>query len=155
MEAVQAERPLRPQGDALRFRLRDAIPSDIPYVAATWSEQFRASSYELGRLRHGTFKKWVVPRIEAALAASEVRVAAPQDVSDDITVYGFRVVDHARKLIHMVYVQHKLRRLGIARALTADLRLSDYDWTTPTSALRVWIAHKYRLGAYRPFFLEE
>lgn len=137
---------------APRYVLRPGTETDISFVANTWFEHFRLSSYELRRTRPGPFQKLIGPRIAAILERAHVLVAAPED-TEDPTVYGFRVTTPGT--IHFVYVKSIFRKFGIGRALVNGLPLEGMTWTTSTPDLRKWIAHKVRLGPHMPFWLEE
>jgi hypothetical protein len=56
--------------------------------------------------------------------------------------------------VHMTYVRKGWRRMGIAKQLLTGVDLGKSTYTTHTTDLQAWIKTRYRLGEYRPFWLE-
>lgn len=93
----------------------------------------------------------MLPLVNEVLRRAEVRIVGPMD--DPVTIYGFAVLEPG--LVHMVYVRNGWRHLGIAKQLLSGVSLSDVHYSTHTTDLQSWIRKRYRLGEYRPFWLNE
>lgn len=139
-----------PPQSALRYVIRPGTAEDEGFLARGWADTFRGSDSSVRRIEPIYFNRHVYPRIGVLLKRCEVRIASP--TADDSTIYGFAVLEP--RVVHMVYTRKPFRRMGIARALLDGVDIRKCVWTTLSQDLRTWIRPKYRLGEYRPFWME-
>ena len=104
------------------FRIRAGRPGDHAFISESWlgSHAQTALGREMGP-QYITDQKNLIKQI-LARPSTEVRMAVDKD--DDDALFGFAVVGYIRTLLPRAYycfVKRDSRRLGIAKALLADL----------------------------------
>jgi hypothetical protein len=124
------------------FVVRAGTESDVPFICKSWLETLR-SSHEARAVDSASFSRHHLAIISRILKRPgvQVRIAAPPD--DDFTVYAFVVMEPGK--IHLAYTRKAWRRMGIAKELLQDQKLSEMSFSTWSPDVQHWAFEKYRM----------
>lgn len=109
------------------FRLRDPLPSDVPFVVDTWRQSYRSACEHGRKLDKDEYFPAASRAINALLSRPDVElvILGSDDPSDVITADGFACFQGGT--VHYVYVREDARGLGAARMLLADRNITHYS----------------------------
>ncbi len=101
------------------FKLRDATPSDLPFILSSWLRRYRdAINVKLVTDRVYYEKQHQV--ISRILQTPGLKAVIACDPTDDNFIYGWCVGEQLADnwmMLHFVYVKHKFRRFTVATKL--------------------------------------
>lgn len=134
------------------FEIRPANRADVPYIIKTWLKCFKSFSSAAKRIRYPLYYRGQHRVIEGILRrqACEAFVACPKEAPE--VIFGFLILDRANEeqtgkpTVHFTFVQEKLRRNGIARALLKEAQIDPNHMTfTHWTWLEIENAEKRRV----------
>ena len=99
-----------------QVRLRPATPEDVNFIFSSWLKSYR-NSLAASKIENPINFAEEHKLIEKLLKTSKVVVACNN--SDSNQLYGYIVTSEVAGIycVHMLYVKHTFRRLGIGRIL--------------------------------------
>jgi len=116
------------------FSIREATQADRPLIYATWLRSYRHGSHFPRHIPHDRYFSAHHDVAETLLESSTVRVATPP--ADPDVILGWSVVETLASVdeatpsplaVHFVYVKPAFRRMGVARALLAQVAQAESD----------------------------
>lgn len=126
------------------WKIRDSIPSDIPFIYSTWLNSYRYDS-DLGRsCKNSGFYPAYTKVLDDILMqpGTKIRVACMNE--DDFVIFGYGVFGYGQNerepqfIIHYLFVKPDFRLKGIANSL-----MKDQGWNVLTiNQWRPTITHK-------------
>ncbi len=97
----------------LPYNIREAIPSDIPFIYNSWLKSFRFGNLDSRTMRTSVFYENYREVVDNILEQSQVVVACLPD--EPSVILGYMVFH--KSIIHYMFVKESFRRLGIATTL--------------------------------------
>jgi hypothetical protein len=144
----------------MRLVHRDIKPSDVAFIAATWSQAWPRPA-EAGIVSPAAWKRAVYESVGEVLERPGVRVRVVADAdapAGDSDVFGYlvwqEVAGQPLPLLHFCFVKADARLTGVARALFRAARIDPAQplpcacWTRHATDLRA--AGKLPAAQWRP-----
>lgn len=117
------------------FRLRPAVDSDLGFIISTWlngateawndARRTDASEWRTSGVRVGYFadltRKFTRDAVVSILQRPTCRVVVSCDVEDDEVIYGYSVVEPAKRIVHWTCTKYQFARKGIGGAMIRSL----------------------------------
>ena len=106
------------------------LPTDLlPFILKSWLRSYRLSHQYVGH------RDAVYYRVHGKIAINllrQSRIIDSYDKTDKTHAYGYLVyeISPPHLILHYIYVKKSFRRLGIARALLADLLSREHGYTS-------------------------
>jgi hypothetical protein len=118
--------------------IRDAKPEDLNFLLNSWLKSFKSSKWA-GSISDKAYWPAYQETLSELLQRSQVRVAHPTTDEDQILAYIVSEELSGRTVVHYLYTKAVFRRMGLAKALLADvLNTNTFTYTFRTAAAR-WI----------------
>jgi len=131
---------------------RNATPEDLPFVLNSWVESYGVGSPMTVHIPKSIFypaQRMMIMRLMRDL--HDLRIACLAD--DPAVIVGFIMARH-RNVLDYIYVKEHFRRMGVARAMVADLGIDMNDCLcTHHTYKSIMLAPKWRGLQYNPYLL--
>lgn len=107
------------------FLIRPGVKEDASYVIATWLNHYKDHSYFALRIKRKIFFQSHHKVVTRILSRPETQVLVIHPAGEPEIIFGFLVYElHSdAPVIHMAFVQEKLRRQGLCRRLMREARI--------------------------------
>ncbi len=128
----------------MTFPLRSARASDMAFVIDAWKKSYEGAPAVRGADREH-YRVEMTRAIRRLCDRAEIRIATAPDDDDHLLGFAAFVTTDDGAELHYVYVKQDFRKMGIARALLADLKVTAYTFLSNT-------ARPPKGWAYRPRF---
>jgi GNAT superfamily N-acetyltransferase len=145
------DKPLEKDLGATPIRVRPATESDAAFIFSSWLKCMRGSNFAK-EITSTVFFSEHHRVVERLLKTCQVYVACDENNVDDIYGYGCAEMVDGVFVLHMIYVKHTYRNLGIGTLILNSFKHNSehagiYTQHTPVA---VRLAAKYRM-VYSPY----